>query len=269
MLFKHIIRNIIVGIIIITCLSSLSCKRQGQSNNVAHKQAVEAIEEYGGFVILDEKGDVNCVSLVYHEDASGNRIECTEISDRVLKYLPALPETRELLIHSSQATDEAMKHIAKLKNLKSLFMWDAGELTDAGIAHLTSLVNLRNIHINDSQITDESLLYLSKLKLLEGLSLQQNNFTDKGLAYLVEMPNLKSLWIGLGKGEITDEGVHYLSKLTNLEVLDLQRTNISDTAMKDLANLKKLHKLYLNHTGISDEAVNQLKKAIPELEVNL
>lgn len=125
MLIKYILCRLSVGIIIVSCLTSFSCKRQDEGNVVTRQQAIEAIKEYGGFVIHDSNGDVNRVSLVYHEDAAGNRIECTETSDDVLRYLPTLSETKELLIHGSQATDAAMLHVAKLTNLKALYMWDA------------------------------------------------------------------------------------------------------------------------------------------------
>lgn len=268
MIPRYVSHCIVAAIIIFSCLSTFSCKRPVEDSTVTKQQAIDTIKKYGGFVIFDNNGDVNRVSLVYHEDESGNRIECKGTSDDILRFLPALSETKELLIHGSQATDAAMLHVAKLTNLNLLCMWDA-EVTDAGIAHFSSLTNLRFIHINNSRITDKSLLYLSRLKQLEKMSLQENNFTDEGLAYLVEMPNLKSLWIGLGSGNITDDGVYSLSHLTSLEELDLQKTAISDKALDKLISLKNLQNLCLHGTNVSVEAIDQLKKAIPDLKVTI
>ena len=101
------------------------------------------------------------------------------------------------------------------------------------------------------------------------MSLQGNNFTDKGLAHLVEMPNLENLWIGTGSGRITDDGVQFLSNLTSLKHLALQNTEISDKALDKLVSLKNLRSLYLNGTSVSTEAIDRLKKAIPGLEIDI
>jgi Ran GTPase-activating protein (RanGAP) involved in mRNA processing and transport len=113
-------------------------------------------------------------------------------------------------------------------------------------------------------ITDESLKTFSRLPRLEGLSLQGNRFTDKGLEYLRAMKQLKRLCIGLGDNQITDEGLVYLKALANLEVLDLQKTRVTAKGLEHLTSLTSLKELWLN-MDVGD--LTSVKQALPNCKI--
>ena len=231
------------------------------------EQAIKGILDYGGFVKYDGGGRVVRVNLVYDEDESGNRTECRGTSDDVLAYLPILSETRELLIHGSQATDRAMQYVGQLKNLEKLYMWDA-EVSDKGALHLANLRGLSHIHISNANITDATLKILAPLPELEGMSLQGNNFTDEGLKHLRDMTQLKALWVGLGHGRITDAGMTHLAALSKLRRLDLQNTSVTDAGLQKIRGLTNLRALYLHGTHVTPAGAREIQAAIPDLNVD-
>ena len=57
--------------------------------------------------------------------------------------------------------------------------------------------------------------------------------------------------------------------LANLEYLNLYGTKVSDAGLDPLKNLKKLKKLYLWQTQVTEAGVQKLKESLPDLEVVL
>jgi hypothetical protein len=190
--------------------------------------------------LLDRLGvdffhDVVQVNLNYSED-SGARKENHNPSDAALQYLGGCPELRILLLSDTQASDSSMRHLAQLKRLERLYMWDAVNVSDAGVAHLSELRRLRYIHLSTSQITDKSLEVFARLPMLEGLSLQFNQFSDKGLTHLSQLDELESLWVCGREDEtsqITDSGLRYLKNLKALTELGIQRTHVTDNGVQE------------------------------------
>jgi hypothetical protein len=239
------------------------------------KAAAEAVRQYGGWVYYDFEFDddpqrptrvtdespwpswlvetfgidmfhnVVEVNLVYSE-YSGKREETRNTSDEIVPQLEGFPALRRLYLRSTQVTDETMPHIARLRNLEVFFVWDAEQLSDQGVEHLADLDRLWSIHISSSRIGDGSLRVFAQLPRVEQLSLQENHFSDRGLRYLRDMKQLKSLWIGLGEGAITDDGAKYLLNLENLEELDLQGYPISPSMREQLRKLPNLKSLELS-----------------------
>lgn len=80
-------------------------------------------------------------------------------------------------------TDDAVVHIARLKNLKRLRL-DETPITDAGLIHLTRLPKLHTLNLSSTQITDAGLAHLAKLHNLKELYLQKTQVTPAGTAKL-------------------------------------------------------------------------------------
>jgi hypothetical protein len=236
------------------------------------KAAAEAVRQYGGWVYYDYEFDddpqrpkrvtsespwpswlvdafgidmfhkVVEVNLVYSE-YNGKREETRKSSDEIIPHLVGFPGLRHLYLRSTQVTDATMPHIASLRKLEIFFVWDATQLSDQGVEHLADLHGLSSIHISNSRIGDGSLRVFAQLPRIERLSLQENHFSDRGLRYLRDMKQLKSLWIGLGHGEITDVGAAELLNVKSLEEVDLQHYSISPETqerLKKLPNFKQL-----------------------------
>jgi len=210
------------------------------------RQARSAVPKW----LLDGLGvdffhDVVQVSLNFSDD-SGTRKENHNLSDEALQYLVGFPRLRILLLSDTQASDSSMRHLAQLKRLERLYMWDAVNVGDAGVAHLSTLRRLRYIHLTTSQITDKSLEAFARMPMLEGLCLQFNRFSDQGLKHLSRMDKLENLWVCGREGE------------TN---------QITDSGLNQLENLQKLNELGIQSTLVTDAGVEEFLKAVPDCKV--
>jgi beta-lactamase regulating signal transducer with metallopeptidase domain/protocatechuate 3,4-dioxygenase beta subunit len=218
----------------------------------AEREAAAKIRQLGGWYEVDKDNHVIEVNMVYHETAAGRRYDnpLTD-TDAALRAVSAFPRLKRLFLHKGQASDDALRSVAQLKDLEELMIWEPTRLTDAGMKHLAGLRKLRHLHVNDGRLGDAALAVFGQLPRLERLSLQGNSFSDDGLKALAGLEQLKSLWIGMNHQPITDAGVRYLSGLTSLEELDLQRAQVGDKGIAALKNLKQLRVLYI--TGNTKE----------------
>jgi hypothetical protein len=247
------------------------------------QDVVQAIHDYGGWIrydfqfpsgqfshkdfdpkaesavpkwLLDRLGldffySVVQVNLNYSEDG-GKREENHNPTDEALQRLANLPNLRVLLLSDTQASDASMVHLAKLKRLERLYMWDVSQVSDIGVKHLRHLTNLKYIHISNSGIADGSLQVFGQFKNVEGLSLQGNHFTDEGLSYLSNATKLKSLWVGLGDKHITNKGILHLCQLQKLETLGLQKTRVTAKGLEQLSTLRNLKSLFVTKEDLGD-----------------
>jgi len=233
-----------------------------------HEQAaVAAVKALGGEVTLENvngRQRVTGVNMAFRENEDEGRVENNLLTDEALAYVRKFPRLKVLSLKNTQVTDEGLANLRDMQSLEELHLWDALVMTDAGAAHVATLPNLKCLCLTKSKLTDEALRHFSKLPRIEYLLLQQNRFTDKGLAYLKVMVQLKDLSVGLGQTDITDDNMRHLAGLKNLESLDLQSTRVTDAGLKHLYGLTKLKELDLpdatTHAGIAE-----LKKTLPNV----
>jgi hypothetical protein len=108
---------------------------------------------------------------------------------------------------------------------------------------LAGLKNLRHIHINASNLTDDGLALLSRLPNIEELSLQENHFSDAGLARLQGKERLKRLAIGMGDNQLGDAGPSHLQGFKKLVLLDLQNSQVTSRGLESIKQLPSLKSL--------------------------
>jgi len=136
-----------------------------------------------------------------------------------------------------------LREVAKLQQLEELYLISCGKITDDGARELAKLQQLSYLRLDGTAVTITGLKQISKLKNLSSLS----------------------LW----GSEITDEGLKEVAKLTQLKKLNLNNNEISDVGLKEIAKLTQLTSLSLESTSydITDEGVDELKKALPNCEM--
>lgn len=179
--------------------------------------------------------DVLEVNMCYNEDGP-ERLDNLLTTDQLKEHLPAFPRLRQLLLNQGQATDDCLRVVGQLGSLEAIYMWDASDVTDAGVAHLRNLQGLRFVHLSKSQITDESLRVLGTLRRIEGLGLQENHFTDAGLAHLKALTELRVLAVSIGDTRITDAGLEHLHGLKKLQVLAIPMEEVTLEGVTKLEN---------------------------------
>jgi len=218
---------------------------------------------------LDEFPELTAVSLVGIRD------------EKELAKLAELPNLRALDVAYSKISDVGLSYIAALGELRVLNLAST-EVSDAGLAHLAKLKHLRSLDLESTEITDEGLAYLKDLEDLRSLNLFRTKagggaeslalrgrplkVTDEGLKALAGLDKLSEL--NLHGAAITNEGVKHIAAMTRLHKLNLSATGINDDCVDDLAKMKGLYTLDIKGTDISPAKVAELRKLLPDCEIN-
>jgi uncharacterized membrane protein len=99
------------------------------------------------------------------------------------------------------------------------------------------------------------------------LKLGSTKITDKSLSDISKLKNLTRL--NLEHTTVTDAGIAQLKDLKYLEYINLFDTKVTDVGIRELAKLKGLKKVYCWQTKVTIAGVNALKKALPNVEVDM
>ena len=108
----------------------------------------------------------------------------------------------------------------------------------------------------DTGLSDDDIAHLAKHRRLWQVSLLGNGFTDRSLATLGSLPELKDLTVS--RVDITDNGLTHLRNLQKLESLYICFAPIQGRGLDNLAALPKLRHLSLNGSAISDDGLAEL-----------
>ncbi|MBT6153202.1 MAG: hypothetical protein HOL01_02015 [Planctomycetaceae bacterium] len=114
--------------------------------------------------------------------------------------------------------------------------------------------------------TDNTLQYVSSLTSVESLYLGGADITDDGLRHLTGLTNLQQLI--LNDTQISDHGLKHLRGLTSLQLLWLSNTNVTGKGLKCLIALKQLRELEIDSPQITDDEVESLQQALPNVVIN-
>jgi hypothetical protein len=158
-----------------------------------------------------------------------------------LAHLATLPKLESLTVAGSLAfNDDGMAAVARLPRLKELRTWHAGP-TNEGVKKLRELKNLKSLHLGQRLTykppacpADGTLAFLAEMKGLETLQLDEARLTLAALGQLKRLPGLKKLT--LGGIDISREDVERLKR-------ELPRVKIEWTEPSE-AYLRRIRALF-------------------------
>ncbi|MBS0202544.1 MAG: M48 family metalloprotease [Planctomycetes bacterium] len=188
--------------------------------------------------------------------------ECgtTDAGAMLLEKLPQL--TSLSLRQEGLLTDEALKSIGKLSNLKSLslesyvgterFGWM--RFSAAGIRQLSSLTELQHLSLVGQEVSAESFSF----PRLISLSLGHPSVDNAVAAKIGQLSQLRSLELTYCK--VDDEGMKFIASLPELRRLDISSLTITDAAIEQFRTHKHLEHLSLRASGLSDAALNHISQ---------
>ena len=238
--------------------------------HVASVPSLEGLYFYESRVTADGLSRLEALPLLTELSFSGDRI-----TDSHLAHLAKLPRLDYLKLSGDNITNAGMAHVAKVRSLRILNA-SYSKISDDGVRHVSTLPNLELLSLyNVPAITGKALEYLSRVPRLRKLDLNDragcesprfrakdmvhvaacrsledlalpDTMGDEALAHLVDLKNLKRLWVCNSKGGLSDEGLDHISRMTALEELTLQGGDaITDQGFAYLARLRHLRKLSL------------------------
>ncbi|MGJ8724007.1 MAG: DUF2231 domain-containing protein [Roseibacillus sp.] len=113
----------------------------------------------------------------------------------------------------SQGKDFSDEGLAKLEPVSGAIVdLDVKKtaVTDEGMKSVATMINLKKLMLNETKVTDAGLKTLAVLPNLESLSLFGTDVTDEGIAELAKTATLKNVY--LSNTKVTKAGVEELSK---------------------------------------------------------
>ncbi len=182
------------------------------------------------------------------------RLEGPGIDDRAMSIMPKLNSLEILEMRDCPVTDKGMESLAKLSRLRVLSMRGAN-ITGAGLRTLGRLNRLIHLDIVDTKLVNEDLAGLTALPGLVDLRLVDTRITDDGLVWFKKLRLLRGLWIS--DARIRGSGLVHLRNLP-LERLSLSDTYLDDAGATNISAMKRLFRLYLGETKITDRTIPTL-----------
>lgn len=179
--------------------------------------------------------------------------------EKVLKHCP---NVQALSLEGRGITNEHIALIVKLRELKTLYLYDTS-ISGATLGKIgNNLVLLEELILtNPIYLTEKDLTSIANLRNLQRLVLTNRRFDNDDLDPLTHLRSLKTLDLSDCRWVTSINSIHrgfsQIGKLTSLECLNLQGTNVTDEDIAVIGNLINLKELILP-SRITEKALAKL-----------
>ncbi len=175
----------------------------------------------------------------------------TNLTDRGVLRLAALPRLRELRIPGADIGNISLTEIGKHHDLRVLDVSHANRVDDAGIAALRNCKSVNFLNLHSTSVTSKCLPVIAGMVHLKMLSLSETRIRD-GLSQLRVLNALRELRLSnLANSEspLPARELEFISSLKELQILKLKNTATRRLALINLPNLRFLS---LGHATLKD-----------------
>ncbi len=172
----------------------------------------------------------------------------TGVSDNDLKFLRSLRELKALALDTEPRITR--RGLAVIRDLPTLEYLDLPDITDNDLKEIGQISSLKYLRIHTGRVWGAGMQELAKLPQLERLCLHGTKpIYDRHIKYLEPLKQLKSLTLwGEAIETLTDDSLASIGKLTNLEelyFLGWHRPRFTSAGARHFRNLKHLKKIQL------------------------
>lgn len=183
-------------------------------------------------------------------------VEDTSLDDSRAELLAELGQIRHLNVSANSLSNEGLRHLSRLKDLKWLAAWRLPGISDSGLEYIGQLTELQGVHLQENpQITDRGAAALRPLKKIYWFWLCQTGVTDAALEIAGEFKDLDS--ICLANTKITGTGFVHLTKTPKLNWIYVPNTPMTDENGVLLGKVR-FHSLIASNTGIGDRTLEAI-----------
>lgn len=185
-----------------------------------------------------------------------------------VELLAALPDLATVRLYETNATDDTVRLLRPLTNLRSLDLGFCQRVTDAAVEDIIGLRELQVLNLGFCRrVTSKGFAKLARLHELRILNLSVTALADNDLANLTSLQNLASL--DIDNTRVTDAGVDSLLKLPSLRSLRMVGVQISDAGLLRLASKSNLRHINLRDVPVTEEAIATFRTERPQCLVKL
>lgn len=217
-------------------ISNITCRDDGVLG-IANLTSLESVS----IKCSEELGDATLEAMSPLKRLVELDVSMSGVTDNGIAHLKNLPYLSFLGIAGGRLTNQALKHISDLTELR--YVDFPQSLKDEDLKALQNLVKLRNLRLGN--VTDEGMSWVGRLGAVRSLDFSRSQITDKTLAILANYAKLKDL--NLSGTRITDLGLTHIGKLTKLQSINLSNTAVSDVGLASISNLVNLKSIDLEN----------------------
>jgi len=194
----------------------------------------------------------------------GSNWRIVAVPSEALEQSLAQRTVKDLYMRGYALSDADCQAIAGGQSIEQLNLVRV-RLSNQGLARLLAAPRIRHVSIGSSEITDREFPAHAGSPTLEWISIGapiSNNFGS----FAARCPKLTSLGV---KGEsVDDRFVMALGGHSALEMLGLGSTSVSDQSVAIIAQMPSLKAVALPRDTVSQQAINNLQAARPDLRIN-
>lgn len=266
---------------------------QGDSASPEMFRALEAFPELYGLGVLDADVELTAVTHAL-EELSGltyvTFVRCSNINDRILPVVAALPKLHDADFEGCRITDEGLPSLLASQSLVAVSVCETA-ITDMGVATLAKLPTLGRLHITNTAVTDAGLEALRGHDRLAVVWASGTKIGDEGLAHLATCPALQEVLAR--RTCLTDAGVEAISKAKKLSLLQASgkfsrrslaalatcgelrsfllegELDLGDDDIKIFAAFNRLRFIGVRGSRISKEGEARIKELLPKTRIDI
>lgn len=220
----------------------------------------EWIEAQGGTLRRNSNGKIVSIDL-----------SRSWIGDIDINRLAGLTDLETLSLAQTHITDDGLRVVVALPDLRELDLFYCEHITDAGASLLRKADALERLNVRGTKISDSGVQFLTELKSLRFLDIGIAEISDTSIELLEALPALESLAIGGNRVGVV--GISSLRSLKQLRHLDLSGAQVTDSGiwavtvtdlnLDEIAALSGLESL--NLAAPSPEYVEAASAGVPRL----
>jgi len=186
----------------------------------------------------------------------------TSIRGQHAASLGQVPHLAKLALSGSRLDDEGLRIIATLHGLRSLDVERCAAISDDGVRSLGTLSDLQELRVSNRSLTDRGVAVVSQLPNLRVLAAGGSAFSAAGLDSLRECKHLRELCLRYSRQDREPQFVAAVMQraggIESLEKLEVSGLPQTADSLATLHRLPRLEALTLCFSDLDDEAVGAL-----------
>jgi hypothetical protein len=135
-------------------------------------------------------------------------------------------------------TIDGLKTLSNCRRINSVNFGMCRKLTDIGTRHLSPLMPIRNLQLYKFDLGDAALEWISQFKTIEELEIQEQKWTDRGIAAVARIPKLRYIAID-HSAQVTDAALEALQPASRLERISV--SNCGNVSAAGLSRFLEAH----------------------------